>query len=243
MIRTSNDFPVNRADRRWADQLSEIRSARRRANEAFTLLEVLLVVAIMIAVLAIALPSFQGSFDQQRLKKAGQQVQTEWTKARNRAIRTGRVQVFQHTLFSNRFVTRVQSSPADEWQSESSDADADPFLSTPDETTEQLPDGIFFMACDVQVDQRSTLEMSSLDATPIVDDFSSDSSSEGMTGEESWGMPIFFFPDGTTSTAQLILANDNQQSVTITLRGLTGMVRLGRVESITQRIPGEVMGR
>lgn len=206
-------------------------------------MEVLLVVAIMVAILAIALPSFQGSFDQQRLKKAGQRIQTEWTKARNRAIRTGKVHVFQHTLYSNRYVTRIQSSPADDWQSEPATSDTTQFMTTADETLEQLPEDVIFMAANVQLDQRTTLEMSSLDASPVVADFSSETGMEGMTGEPSWGMPIFFFPDGTTSTAQLVLSNDNQETVTLNLRGLTGIARLGKVESITQRFPSEVMGR
>lgn len=246
MIRPSYDLPDHRAAvrRRANDSRHGAGYAQRAATTgAFTLLEVLLVVAIMIAVLAIAWPSFQGSFDQQRLKKAGQRIQTEWTKARNRAIRTGRVHVFQHTLFSNRFVTRVQSSAGDEWQSEAAESDTTQFTATPDETLEKLPQGIFFMAADVQLDQRTTLEMSSLDASPVVADFSADTAMEEMTGEQSWGMPIFFFPDGTTSSAQMVLANENQESVTLQLRGLTGMVRLGRVESMTQRFPSEAMSR
>jgi hypothetical protein len=85
--------------------------------------------------------------------------------------------------------------------------------------------------------------MSSLEASPVVADFSSDTGMVGLTGEQSWGMPIFFFPDGTTSNAQMVLANEDQDTVTVTLRGLTGMVRLGRVEAVNQQFPSEAIAR
>ena len=37
-----------------------------------------------------------------------------------------------------------------------------------------------------------------------------------------WSTPIFFFPDGTTSTAAVLLKNDRDKCVEIRLRGLTG---------------------
>ena len=37
-----------------------------------------------------------------------------------------------------------------------------------------------------------------------------------------WSTPIFFFPDGTTSTAAVLLKNDREKCVEIRLRGLTG---------------------
>lgn len=245
MNRTSSDLNVvDRVGRRRAASSCTpcLGAGRAAARGAFTLLEVLLVVAIMIAVLAIAWPAFQGSFDQQRLKKAGQRIQTEWTKARNRAIRTGRVHVFQHTLYSNYFQTRMQSSPDDLWQSEPATSDTTQFTSsTPQETLKQLPQGVVFMAADVQLDQRSTLAMDSLEASPVVADFSS-AATEEIT-DQSWGMSIFFFPDGTTSTAEMVLANENQEMITINLRGLTGTVRLSRVEPMMQRFPSEATTR
>ena len=44
--------------------------------------------------------------------------------------------------------------------------------------------------------------------------------------------PILFFPDGTTSEASVVLANDRNQFVRLTLRGLTGV---GRATEILSR--------
>jgi hypothetical protein len=53
---------------------------------------------------------------------------------------------------------------------------------------------------------------------------------EAATQPDEWGMPIYFFPDGTSSTAQLMLMNEQNQAIRVYLRGLTGLVRLGSVE-------------
>ena len=39
--------------------------------------------------------------------------------------------------------------------------------------------------------------------------------------------PVFFFPDGTTSTATLILENKYQRRIELSLRGLTGVITVG----------------
>ena len=36
--------------------------------------------------------------------------------------------------------------------------------------------------------------------------------------------PIFFYPDGTSSTARLFVKNQRERYVKLTLRGLTGVV-------------------
>ena len=45
------------------------------------------------------------------------------------------------------------------------------------------------------------------------------------TREKDWSQPIFFFPDGTSSTVSLMLRNQKQQYQRATLRGLTGTSR------------------
>ena len=44
-----------------------------------------------------------------------------------------------------------------------------------------------------------------------------------------WSTPIFFFPDGTTSTAAVLLKNDRGKCVEIRLRGLTGAGTIGEI--------------
>ena len=65
------------------------------ARPAFTLVEVMLVLALLVVIGALIWPAVKGPFEGQRLRKAGDQVRAEWTRARTRAMKSGRTQVFQ----------------------------------------------------------------------------------------------------------------------------------------------------
>jgi len=49
--------------------------------------------------------------------------------------------------------------------------------------------------------------------------------------DETWSTPVLFFPDGTSTTAELTLTNQYGATVMISLRGLTGGSRLGEVSA------------
>jgi hypothetical protein len=49
-------------------------------------------------------------------------------------------------------------------------------------------------------------------------------------GQGPWSPPILFYPDGTTSDASLLLSNEDQVIVRVTLRGLTGVSSIVDVE-------------
>jgi hypothetical protein len=42
---------------------------------------------------------------------------------------------------------------------------------------------------------------------------------------ETWSTPILFFPDGSSSTATVVLEDDAPRYLRLTLRGLTGVAR------------------
>ncbi len=96
----------------------------------------------------------------------------------------------------------------------------------------ELPEGVAFLAADVLFDQRSALQLNETVDPQSLSQFDRSLQSDTLGGEQ-WGTPIYFFPDGTSSTAQVLLSNDRNEIVRVYLRGLTGMVRVGRVESDT----------
>jgi hypothetical protein len=49
-----------------------------------------------------------------------------------------------------------------------------------------------------------------------------------------WSDPIFFYPDGTTSDAQLTLKNGQHRAIELNLRGLTGTVDVGDILSVEE---------
>jgi hypothetical protein len=46
-----------------------------------------------------------------------------------------------------------------------------------------------------------------------------------------WSTPVFFYPDGSTSAAAMLLKNDAGRCIEIRLRGLTGVARICEITS------------
>ena len=52
-----------------------------------------------------------------------------------------------------------------------------------------------------------------------------------FTGAAHWSDPIFFYPDGSTSDARLLLVGERHATVRMMLRGVMGSVAVGDVTS------------
>jgi prepilin-type N-terminal cleavage/methylation domain-containing protein len=96
----------------------------------------------------------------------------------------------------------------------------------------QLPKGVFFADAIALPDERAFYYLGLTEDANTTDDentfvsetianqevrLGESSGSEGIT----WSVPIFFFPDGTTSTAAVLLKNERNRCIEVRLRGLT----------------------
>jgi len=72
----------------------------------------------------------------------------------------------------------------------------------------KLPEGVLFHASEKLLDER----LASADVSQTTPQ-------------------VFFYPDGTTSTVQVLLANDRERFVRVELRGLTGTAALSEILS------------
>lgn len=223
-------------------------SCRRSRSVAFTLLELLLVLSLIVIMVTVAGLSLRSGLRTQRLQKAAEQVRLSWAEARVAAIKSGRVHAFYHAVDHNRYQVTPQQSledPIDGLDSNANGSDSQFGNATTganptdvgSRLTRQrsLPTGVHFVAADIQLDQRSALHINN-SPDPMSFSQSSQPLPNGQTEEvapDQWGMPIFFFPDGTSSSARLLLENDRQQMVSVYLRGLTGLARIGQIETET----------
>jgi prepilin-type N-terminal cleavage/methylation domain-containing protein len=177
-------------------------TARHNPRRGFTLFEVLLVMAILVAVATVAVPIFHKSFEVERLRKAADVLRTAWGKARVQAMTTGQTHVFRFQYETNQYVVAVWDSG--EGMTEASTT------TTVAERPGALPDGIVFHAAEKLADVRAS----------ETDD------AGGQTAPQ-----IFFFPDGTTSTAQVLITNNKDRFLKVRLRGMTGIAQMGEVVS------------
>ena len=72
----------------------------KRSRSGLTLLELLLVLALLVIIASMSLPAMSGPMENERLRKSGDLVRAEFASARVRAMRSGRIQVFQYSLAS-----------------------------------------------------------------------------------------------------------------------------------------------
>jgi Tfp pilus assembly protein FimT len=188
-------------------------------------MELLLAVALMAVLGAIAWPYMGNAFAGMKLKSAAQQIQSEWGKARVKAISTGLPHVFRFNLQAGEYSIVP-------WEEEDAAIEASmavPIGNTPATPTStsavttysgaattagpKLPDGMLF------VDIQRTSDTRSVNADAQL-------SAAGVTATSP---PIVFYPDGTSTDAVLTITNGRGRNITVNLRGLTGITRVGEI--------------
>lgn len=198
-----------------------------RPRHALTLLEVMLTLSLLVILASITLPALERPFASQRLRKSADVVRVQWAKARVRAMSTGQTQAFRHAVEGDRFAVEDWAGP--EYSADAADTELEDLSSTEGTaslvnfTEQTLPEGIKFVASEATMDYRGQSLASG-------DEYLSDT-------ENGWSEPIFFYPDGTTSTARLQLVNEHQRTIELCLRGLTGVVTIGHVRSAEEFSP------
>jgi Tfp pilus assembly protein FimT len=184
-------------------------------------MEMMLVLAVLVAVGAMVLPALHGPLEDQRLLKSADLIRAQWTKARVTAMKNGRMYVFRFVTASDEYSVEPWSGEVDATEA-SQEALTGTTLPLPQATADKrhllgvagqrLPDGVQFFLGESQTDTR--LAQTAANAT--------------APAAENAVPPIVFYPDGSTSDARLVLTNE-RCFVEITLRGLTGMVRVSEL--------------
>jgi type II secretory pathway pseudopilin PulG len=195
-------------------------------------MEVLLTLSILVILGSLTFPSLRKTFEVQKLLKAADQVRMEWTSARVRAMNSGQVIAFRFAPDAAEFtvVPWVDLEPpaAVTGMTVVSGGDLAQSASTPTTTNGKLPDKIRFLAGG-EMRQESAR------------DLGFDAVTGALAGDgQNWSQPLFFYPDGRTSSGQVTLANELGRSVVIELRGLTGTAKihpLGQVAAAAEATP------
>lgn len=194
-----------------------------RPRRAFTLVEVLLTLALLVIVSGLAWTALQRPLARQRLRSAADAVRSEWCQARVDAMESGRTYTFRYMVHGDRYHLGPQGdsssaeSPASAQASTSDEEDLgeDPRPPPVDKTL--LP-GIRFLSPEGSGDLGA------------MGDYPETRAADG--GE--WSDPIYFYADGSTSDAHVLLAADRHSAIRLQLRGVTGSVTVEDATGVTQ---------
>jgi prepilin-type N-terminal cleavage/methylation domain-containing protein len=188
----------------------------------FTLLELMLVLSLLVFLAAISWPSVGLPLANQALRSAADEVRTAWARARVAAMSSGYTYVFRYTPDGNRYTIECQVAPeaSAEVSTLGSDAVGESLAAdvvTPAGEECRLPEQVRFAGGETVVESRSQATLAA--DTSVVPD-----------AELAFSEPILFYPDGTTSTACVRLQNEYGRCIELSLRGLTGVVTVSRVQ-------------
>jgi hypothetical protein len=189
-------------------------------RRAFTLLELLLVLGMLVVLSGMAWPVLDRLLTSERLAKSADRMRAVWTTARGGAIESGRILAFRYEPDGARYRLELKDETDESERAEEGLPSS--VAKLPLEQT--LPSGVRFVA---QEDDEAKTE-------EPVEPAASDSPDQT---DASLSEPILFFPDGTCSTARLTLRNDSGWRVEVQLRGLTGVVTSGRPQRSEEDLP------
>ena len=194
-------------------------------SRGYTLVEMLIVVAVLATVVGLSWPALSRPLAKSRLRNAARELRNALAGARLEAIESGVAQQFRYQLRSGCYDVTPTSAPDDtgaftpvssEGLLDDGTAAPDPFAYDQPDVIE-LSDGVMFM--DPVALQGSDLPTEeALPADSLI--------------EADWSDPIVFYPNGRTFNARFRLAGDKNYFVDVTLRGLTGVAKVGQIELV-----------
>jgi type II secretion system protein H len=158
-----------------------------------TLLELMLVLAIIAMLAAIAYPSIETMYGDLRVQAAADHLRGRFALARSRAIEDGRP--YRFAVQANSGAYRIAPDAPEFWSDSASGIDTDETYPTPLQLEDRLPEDIEFQ----------TLQESL------------------ATALGGWSTLVVFLPDGSCSVDRVIrLEREGNRPVEIRIRALTG---------------------
>jgi type II secretory pathway pseudopilin PulG len=205
-----------------ASRRKSLTTPERRA--AMTLLEVLLALSLLVMLAALAWPLLTSPLANQRLRSAADTVRTEWAEARVLAISTGRIYAFQCVPGQNRFTVTPMLSLDAATADASTDEAADPLREGSSDAPEEhfLPERTQFAAIDADSEGR---QAGAVAANALA-------SSLDAANASTASSRLMFYPDGTTTSGVVRIEGEHGRTISLTLRGLTGVATVSPIEAV-----------
>jgi hypothetical protein len=172
---------------------------------AYTLLEMLLVVTIVVVAASLVVPSVIGIYERSAIEEAAQQVGVQLRSARLRAIDTGVAYRFRLQVGGRGYIAEPAETPG---AATEDSADTCPTI------TGEVPEGMQFE----EVAARPLMVAAAPEAVA------------GSAEASAWSLAALFLPDGSAIDSEFAVADSHENSIRFSLRGLTGGLKVGQPE-------------
>ncbi|MEM6692594.1 MAG: prepilin-type N-terminal cleavage/methylation domain-containing protein [Planctomycetota bacterium] len=212
-------------------KVPEPEDTRLKLRSAFTLLELLLTLAVFAMIAAVAMPSLSFLMLDRGTARAANQVAIEMSRNRIEAMRSGRIYQMQLALGGRVIQSQPMTTYADSVESDQMLAGGSAFLTGADQAIVALPTEEVSSAETIELYVDTTVESVEVESSVrsqmtlndqvVAADMSVDVQDADAISNE-WSMPIYFYPDGSTSTSRVRIQATDRTTYQITLRGLTG---------------------
>lgn len=222
-------------------RISHTRPTRRPCG--YTLVEMLIVCAVLAALAGLSWPALRGMLAKARLQQAADDLQTTLRKTRTRAISGGEPIALQYEPGGRRYRVgewdvllapfdeeSLPAAPETATESVAFDGRDLPQPLTGDPVEKELPVGVRF-ASDEREAPESTANatvVNGLEPAPL----------PGLTTQPQWGDPIVFRANGRCDDAVLRLIDERQFRIDVRVRGLSGIVTASTPQRLSPLLNG-----
>ena len=215
--------------------------SRASKRSAVTLFELLLVLAILVAMAGVAIPTFASLVGSRRLGDSIVKLSNEIMAGRVTAMRTGQAQVIRMTLQGKDYsiapwlggseaqdasagATVMQSGQV--IQTKATTGGGAVSTSESAGSTKQLSEGVQFSMVETLIDSRNALAIQQSGGTVPTGGGSSQGDGSGLSS------PLLLYPDGSCTTAQIILVDEKGRRMAIQIRGVAGQLKSMRLAPV-----------
>jgi len=190
----------------------------------------------MVVALAVVAPNIEGILTARAVQTAAESVRLELQKARIEAIRTGQIQAFQCQVGSKDFELRP-------WMTATDSTDASVGASFQSQTgqtmeAEAAPNGINSSISDPSTNQKSLEGAVIFADVQLISDRRSIAQQSGTNplaaAASQTSQIVLLYPDGSSSTAHIVLEDARGRRMAVQLRGLMGQVSVVNVASVAK---------
>jgi hypothetical protein len=188
-----------------------------------SMMEMIVVMSVLAGIAAVSWPMLKSPLNKLRLQAAAQEVSTELSKARLKAMQSGVAQVFRYQVNTGKFQVAAAS---DEDSTDGSASDqAEPLAVPTDQLSlaehSPLSEEADFVAQEKELPEGICFEM------PANEDSVDSERTEVAADEQGWTDLAIFYPNGDTTNAVIGLRSESDLHLDVKLSGLTGTAKIG----------------